>query len=194
MTASHAPAPTGRTFMTKSPARSLPSWKPVARRGSSPGAPRRQGSPLFAYGAAGIAGNFLAGIIASRQIGATLIVIAVALAATIFGFAIVGGSPATGAIVLILWGLAYGGGSVALRTWMMKAAPSAIEITTSLFVSIFNVGIALGSFVGGRAVDRFDLHTNLLLSAVLPTLGLLFALAIQSHDADKKSAATAAEL
>ncbi len=152
------------------------------------------GALLFAYGAAGIAGNFLAGIIASRQIGATLIVIAVALAATIFGFAIVGSSPAGGAIVLILWGLAYGGVSVALQTWMMKAAPSAIEIATSLFVSIFNLGIALGSFVGGRVIDRFDLHTNLLLSAVLPTLGLLFALTIQRHvTRTKKSAATAAE-
>lgn len=140
------------------------------------------GALLFAYGAAGIAGNFVAGIVASRQIGATLMVIAVALAATIVGFALVGGSPPSAAIVLILWGLAYGGVSVALQTWMMKAAPSAIEIATSLFVSIFNVGIALGSFTGGRVVDRFDLHTNLMLAAILPALGLLFALVIQIHD------------
>lgn len=150
------------------------------------------GALLFAYGAAGIAGNFVAGVVASRQIGMTLIVIAIALAATIFGFTAVGDTPTGGAIILILWGMAYGGVSVALQTWMMKAAPSAIEIATSLFVSIFNVGIALGSFVGGRVVDRFDLLTNLLLAATLPTLGLLFALAIQIHVARAARQPTAA--
>lgn len=136
---------------------------------------------LFAYGAAGIAGNFVAGPVASRRIGATLIAIAAALAATIFGFAAFGGSPLGGAILLILWGVAYGGVSVALQTWMMKAAPSAVEVATSLFVAIFNVGIAVGSFAGGRVVDRFDLHINLLLAGVLPTIGFLFALAIHIH-------------
>lgn len=140
------------------------------------------GALLFAYGAAGVVGNFLAGMIASRQIGATLIAIAIALAATICGFAVAGGTPTGGAILLVFWGLAYGGVSVALQTWMMKAAPSAIEIATSLFVSVFNVGIALGSFAGGRVVDHLDLNANLLIAAALPTLGLLFALAIRTQD------------
>lgn len=135
------------------------------------------GALLFAYGAAGVMGNFLGGVAASRRIGATLIVIAISLAATIFGFAIAGGT-----ILLVLWGLAYGGVSVALQTWIMKAAPSAIEIATSLFVSVFNVGIALGSFAGGRVVDHLDLSANLLIAATLPTLGLLFALAIRNQD------------
>lgn len=148
---------------------------------------------LFAYGAAGIAGNFLVGAVASRQIGLTMIAIAVALTASILGLATLGGTPAGGASVLIAWGVAYGGVSVALQTWMMKAAPSAIEIATSLFVSIFNVGIALGSFLGGRVVDRYDLHANLLLAAALPTLGLVFAMLIQSH-ASRIGKAQSAEL
>lgn len=136
---------------------------------------------LFAYGAAGIAGNFLAGTVASRQIGLTLIAITAALMLSILGFAALGVSPAAGAAILVVWGVAYGGVSVALQTWMMKAAPSAIEIATASFVSIFNLGIALGSFAGGQIVDRFDLHTNLLLAASLPTFGLLFTLSIRVH-------------
>jgi predicted MFS family arabinose efflux permease len=147
---------------------------------------------LFAYGAAGIAGNFLVGAVASRQIGMTLIAIAAALAATIFGFSTFGGTAVGGTSILIVWGVAYGGVSVALQTWMMKAASSAIEIATALFVSVFNVGIALGSFAGGMVVDRFGLHTNLLLAAVLPALGLLFALAIQFHVVRQGKAHTAA--
>lgn len=136
---------------------------------------------LFAYGTAGIAGNFLMGAVASRQIGVALIAIAVALVVSILGFAALGKTPVGGAFMLIVWGMAYGGVSVALQTWMMKAAPAAIEIATALFVSMFNVGIALGSFSGGQLVDRLDLDTILLLAGALPALGLLFALAIQLH-------------
>lgn len=134
---------------------------------------------LLAYGVAGIAGNFLAGAFASRQIGLTLISIGAALTVSIFIFAVLGDTPAGGTIMLIAWGVAYGGVSVSLQTWMMKAAPGAIEIATSLFVSIFNVGIALGSFAGGRVVDGFDLRTLLLIAGAFPALGLIFAIAIQ---------------
>lgn len=133
---------------------------------------------LFAYGAAGILGNFLVGAVASRRIGSTLIAIAITLSAAIFGFSVVGGTPEGGTTVLVLWGVAYGGVSVALQTWMMKAAPKAIEVVTSLFVATFNIGIALGSFVGGRVVDSLGLHSNMLLAAALPAVGLLFVLAI----------------
>jgi predicted MFS family arabinose efflux permease len=138
---------------------------------------------LLAYGAAGITGNFLCGLAVSRHTGGALIAIAVALTATISGFAVFGDTPMGGTLILVLWGIAYGGVSVGLQTWMMKIAPSAIEVATALFVSTFNIGIALGSLAGGQIVDRFDLPTNLLSAAVLPALGLLFAVAIQRHAA-----------
>ncbi|WP_416352834.1 MFS transporter [Nitratireductor aquibiodomus] len=62
-----------------------------------------------------------------------------------------------------------------------ESSPSAIEVATALFVSIFNISIALGSLAGGQIVDRFGLQTNLLLAAVLPVLGLIFAIAIHRH-------------
>ncbi|QRY71055.1 MFS transporter (plasmid) [Ensifer sp. PDNC004] len=131
------------------------------------------GLMLFAYGAAGIGGNFVAGPVAARRTGATLLCIATALAAVLFGFALFGHSPLGGIIVLILWGIAYGGVSVSLQTWMMKSAPSDVEVATALFVAIFNIAIAVGSFAGGRIVDQFDLGTNLLLAGILPSLGIL---------------------
>ncbi|MBN8972667.1 MAG: MFS transporter [Rhizobiales bacterium] len=79
-----------------------------------------------------------------------------------------------------MWGVAYGGVSVALQIWMMKASPNAIEVVTSLFVATFNIGIALGLFAGGRVVDHFGLHSNILLAASLPAIGLFFLRAIRS--------------
>lgn len=133
---------------------------------------------LFIYGASGIAGNFLAGAIAAQKIATTLIAIIIGLLTSILGFAVLGETPAAGVGALVVWGLAYGGVSVTLQTWMMKAAPSAIEIATALFVSIFNIGIATGSFIGGQIVDRVDLHANLLIAATLPALALLLIILI----------------
>lgn len=128
---------------------------------------------LFVYGGAGIAGNFFAGTFAVQRLSVTFCAIISGLLIAILGFAVFGGMPAAGSGILVLWGLAYGGVSVTLQTWMMKAAPSAIEIATALFVSVFNIGIATGSFIGGQVVDRFDLHANLLVAATLPALALL---------------------
>lgn len=129
------------------------------------------------------AGNFIAGALPARRIGATLILISGSLASTLFAFHILGTTASGGTLVLILWGLAYGGVSVALQTWMMRAAPDAIEVATSLFVAVFNLAIALGSLLGGQAVDRLDLQTNILMAAVLTTTALGLALVAQRSPA-----------
>ncbi len=135
---------------------------------------------LFGYGIAGISGNFLAGMVAGRKTTQTLLAIAAGLTITIAAFAMIGGSPVSGVIMLVLWGIAYGGVSVSLQTWMMKSAPNAIEIVTSLFVAVFNIGIALGSFAGGRVVDDFGLHTTLLIASALPAIAFLLTLCMRS--------------
>lgn len=61
---------------------------------------------------------------------------------------------------------------------MMKAASTSIEITTALFVSVFNSAIALGALIGGQVTDRFDLHTTLIVAAIFAALALSFLLLI----------------
>lgn len=53
------------------------------------------------------------------------------------------------------------GVSVGLMTWMMAAAPKAVEIATALYVGVFNIGIALGAWGGGLLLDGLGLHANL---------------------------------
>lgn len=135
------------------------------------------GAILFAYGAAGIAGNFLAGIAAARCTTFTLIAIAAGLALTPLLFITAGQSATGGAGILIFWGLAYGGLSVGLMTWMMKAAPRALEIAAALYVGVFNTGIALGSWSGGQIVDMLALTDTLWLACGLAAAALFLAVA-----------------
>lgn len=123
------------------------------------------GGLLFAYGMAGIVGNFIVGLLAARRPRGLLLAIALGLLLTPLLFLWTGGTPASGVVVLLLWGLAYGGVSVGLMTWMMAAAPKAVEIATALYVGVFNIGIALGAWGGGLLLDGIGLHANLLAAA-----------------------------
>ncbi|MGH8845116.1 MAG: MFS transporter, partial [Advenella sp.] len=136
------------------------------------------GGLLFAYGIAGIAGNFLMGILAARYTEQTLLAIALGLLLTPALFLLVGRSPLGGGMTLVIWGLAYGGVSVGLMTWMMKAAAGAIEVATALYVGAFNVGIALGSWLGGQMVDSLGLTANLWLAGAFAAAAVLLCFAI----------------
>ncbi|MFI6419440.1 MFS transporter [Streptomyces sp. NPDC050842] len=122
------------------------------------------GALLLGYGLAGVAGNFLAGSRASRAPRRTLAVIAAALGTVLLA---AWAAPAWAAGLLLLWGLAYGGVSVALQSWFMAAAPDDVEAATGLNVSVFCLAIALGALLGGLLTDAYDLTAVLLAGAAL---------------------------
>lgn len=101
------------------------------------------------HGIAGVAGNFLAGAGAARSPRTTLLVIGTVLALTVAALPLLGGSPALAAVLMVLWGLGYGGVSVSTQTWVLLTAPGAREAASSLFVVVFNAAIALGALPAG---------------------------------------------
>ncbi|WP_407840565.1 MFS transporter [Streptomyces sp. DSM 116496] len=104
---------------------------------------------LLGYGVAGVAGNFLAG---ARDPYRTLFTVGASLAVILALLATVPG-PVAGTVLLLAWGLVYGGVSVSLQSWMIKAAPDDAEAASSLMVAMFNLAIAAGALAGGLAVD-----------------------------------------
>jgi predicted MFS family arabinose efflux permease len=116
------------------------------------------GPLLFGFGLAGMAGNFLAGAALARELHRTVLVIVGALTAVLLLFPLLGLSAVGGVALLIVWGLAYGGVSVSLQTWMIKAAPQAVESASALWVAVFNLAIGLGALAGGVIVDALTLE------------------------------------
>ncbi|WP_407435994.1 MFS transporter [Lelliottia sp.] len=137
--------------------------------------PQWIGAILFAYGIAGIVGNFIVGICAARYTTLTLIAIATGLVLTPLLFLTAGHTTLGGGSTLIFWGLAYGGLSVGLMTWMMKVAPREVEIASALYVAVFNIGIALGAWAGGKLIDTVTLRDTLWLASGLAVAALLSA-------------------
>ncbi|MFD8020201.1 MFS transporter [Streptomyces lavendulae] len=118
---------------------------------------------LLGYGLAGVAGNFLAG---PRDARRTLLAVSATLGAVLALIALLPGAVA-GTGLLLAWGLAYGGVSVSLQGWMLKAAPQAAEAASALMVAMFNFAIAAGALVGGLAVDGIAVRAAPLGGAVL---------------------------
>ncbi|MFG2002917.1 MFS transporter [Spirillospora sp. NPDC048911] len=111
------------------------------------------GGLLLVYGVAGVIGNFAAGLAAARDPRRTLFVIAALLGAVILLVPVAGTVPPGAIVLLVIWGLAYGGVSVTTQTWLLKTGAAAPEAASAVFVSAFNVAIALGALTGGRIAD-----------------------------------------
>lgn len=128
---------------------------------------------LFTYGVAGVIGNFLAGPAASRDIRRVLLCITIGLSAVLLLMAILGVAALPAIVLLFLWGLAYGGVSVSLQTWMNRAEPAAPETASALFAAMFNFAIAFGALLGGVAADGIGVRSVLWLGGGL-ALGSVF--------------------
>lgn len=127
---------------------------------------------LLAYGVAGVAGNFLGGSLAARDPRRALLVISAALGGLVLLMGPAGGSLAATVVLLIAWGLAYGGVSVSSQNWVMAAAPRAREAASALFAGVFNVAIAVGALAGGRVADSVGVTDVLWVGGGLAVLAL----------------------
>lgn len=145
------------------------------------------GLALFAYGVLGMCGNFVLGMAAAKNLKYTLWVIIIGLIfSTVILTLTANHQLITSTISLLVWGFSYGGISVALMTWMMVNAPKHIEIASALYISVFNLAIGLGSFMGGYMVDAYHLTLNMHLATfiIFLTVFLLVLVKLKHKNSD----------
>ncbi|GAA0913471.1 MFS transporter [Streptomyces thermoalcalitolerans] len=131
------------------------------------------GALLLTFGVAGICGNFIAGALVAKRLRQTVAGISVVLTGAMVLLAVVDTNVVTAGAILILWGLGYGAVPVTFQTWILDAAPDTTEAASSLYVSTFNLSIALGALFGGFAVDGITTTSVLWIGALLAILTLL---------------------
>jgi predicted MFS family arabinose efflux permease len=140
------------------------------------------GPLLFGFGLAGMVGNFVAGAALARDAHRTVLVISVALATAMPLYLVLGRGPVGGAALLIAWGLAFGGVSVSLQTWMIKTAPQAVEAASALWVAVFNLSIGLGALTGGVIVDSLSLQGALWLGGACALAAALAVWSVRTNE------------
>ena len=129
-------------------------------------------SLLLLYGVAGVAGNIFAGFAANRSVRHTLLLVAAMIGASTLLFPYFATGMTGAAMLIALWGFAFGAFPACSSIWMFVVAPKDVERGMPMFVGLFQVIIALGSFFGGQIVDR--LGTSVLMSLATALVGCGF--------------------
>ncbi|HWD78236.1 MAG TPA: MFS transporter [Kribbella sp.] len=108
---------------------------------------------LLVYGAAGLVGNIVAGLYAGR---ATFAACAGLIATATLLMPVVGRSTAGALLLLVVWGLGYGGVPVCSMSMFAAAVPESREAATVWFTSSFQAVLSAGALVGGLVVDAWS--------------------------------------
>lgn len=128
---------------------------------------------LLVYGAAGMVGNFLCGAAVSRYPRAAFAAVAAVIAGSTLLLPVLGRDLAGAIVLLVLWGIAYGGVPVCSQTWFAKSAPQSIEASSVLFTASFQATIAIGALGGGFVVDHSSPAAIMTLGGVVAVLTTL---------------------
>ncbi|MDN7490059.1 MFS transporter [Burkholderia sp. AU45274] len=116
--------------------------------------PRAVALILVLFGAGLTIGNTLGGKLADRALMPSLIAILVALMAVMVVFARTSHHPVAAAVTVFVWGIAAFATVPPLQAHVVEKAASAPHLASTLNIGAFNVGNALGAWLGGLALEH----------------------------------------
>ncbi|ARS54341.1 MFS transporter [Kushneria konosiri] len=107
-------------------------------------------STLLAFGVANFVGTLAAGYLLERSLRLTLLLMPLIMGLLGWLLATLGGySMGTDALMVALWGFAFGAVPVAWSTWITRVVPDEAESGGGLIVASIQLAIALGAAAGG---------------------------------------------
>jgi DHA1 family inner membrane transport protein len=144
---------------------------------------------LILFGVGLFAGNALGGRFADRRLDLTLTVVLVGLTVVLAAFALVAGNPVAAVIALVLMG-AFGFATVpGLQMRVMNYAPDAPTLASGANIAAFNVGNALGAWIGGVTITAGLAYTSPLWAGAAITLAAVAVMVIAGVTARRGRAA-----
>jgi len=133
---------------------------------------------LILFGVGLFAGNLLGGKAAERRLDRTLIVLLIGLTLVLVGFALTATYPIAVIVALLLMG-AFGFGTVpGLQTRVMLYAQGAPTLASSSNIAAFNVGNALGAWIGGLTISAGLGFTSPLWAGAAITAGAVIVMVV----------------
>ncbi|GMX61862.1 MFS transporter [Paenibacillus elgii] len=104
---------------------------------------------LVLFGLSGIFGNLQAAKYLSKNRLKTIVFYPLVLGAIYLLIFCVGSYSIPMIAIIIVWGAVFTGGLIVSQTWLTSEATEAPEFANSLFVSFANLGVTLGTALGG---------------------------------------------
>ncbi|MED4784306.1 MFS transporter [Brevibacillus choshinensis] len=134
---------------------------------------------LMAFGMIMIFGNFFFGSLLQKSVKKTVILFPLLYAAIYVLAYFLGSYFIPMVIIVVIWGAVHSGGLIVSQTWLMTEAKEAPEFGNSLFVSFSNLGITIGTAIGGWFISHFGIH-QLIWSGLMFTLLAFCMIAIKT--------------
>lgn len=104
---------------------------------------------LLGFGVANFAGTLIAGILLERNLHRTLIGMPLAMGLLGVGLVVMGSAPLVDAVLVALWGMAFGAVPVGWSTWITRTMPDEAESGGGLLVASIQLAITIGAAAGG---------------------------------------------
>lgn len=130
---------------------------------------------LLGFGAANLVGTLLAGRLLERHPLATLVLMPALVGVAALALVLLPASVPGQAVLLAIWGLAFGGVPVAWSNWVANAVPDQAESAGGMVVASVQSAIATGAAAGGA---MFSLGGSAAVFVAAAMLMLLAALLI----------------
>ncbi|WP_413373980.1 MFS transporter [Paenibacillus taichungensis] len=113
---------------------------------------------LLAFGVIMIAGNLVFGQLLHRNIPRTVFLFPLLYMAAYLLVYYAGSYFMPMIIMVFVWGAIHSGGLIVSQTWLTTESQEAPEFGNSLFVSFSNLGITLGTSIGGWFIAQLGIH------------------------------------
>jgi predicted MFS family arabinose efflux permease len=113
---------------------------------------------LLVFGVIMIAGNLVFGQLLHRNIPRTVLLFPVLYMAAYILVFYAGSYFIPMIIMVFVWGAIHSGGLIVSQTWLTTESKEAPEFGNSLFVSFSNLGITLGTSIGGWFIAQLGIH------------------------------------
>ncbi|WP_163853579.1 MFS transporter [Paenibacillus elgii] len=104
---------------------------------------------LVLFGASGIFGNLQAAKYVNKNRVKTIVFYPLVLGSIYLLIFCAGSYSIPMIAIIIVWGAVFTGGLIVSQTWLTSEAPETPEFANSLFVSFANLGVTLGTALGG---------------------------------------------
>jgi DHA1 family purine ribonucleoside efflux pump-like MFS transporter len=137
---------------------------------------------LLGFGVANFLGTSLASILLERSLRLTLLAMPLLMALIGFALVMLGRVPVAHAMLVSLWGMAFGAVPVAWSTWITRTVPDEAESGGGLIVAAVQLAITLGAAAGGAIFDMSGAKGVFAASAlILVAATLLISLGLRTR-------------
>lgn len=128
---------------------------------------------LLGFGVANFVGTLLAGWLMDRSLKVTLVVMPALVGVAALGMLLLPVGVGGLAILVALWGLAFGGVPVAWSSWVARAVPDQAESAGGMVVAAVQSSIAAGAALGGLVFGMGGIVAVLTVAAAVMLLASL---------------------